>query len=223
MHISEVIEMIKEYYADGSDKQSYFTQLNPHASPNNTGHYSGCGATAWMNLFGWHNLNFMPSLLNMEPGENNDDINELTMKLHNYLHTIGIPFSDQGLTLPCFMYRGDDFAKKVLSHEVRGYKYRTRSFVGSAFGYRDGNWVFELAKEYIIDKKKPVIVGYFKDWHYAIGYGIIETTGENGEGSTYLLKVNRGWVAKEDTDNDLIVSPKDIFFCYGVEGFLSLL
>lgn len=49
-----------------------------------------------------------------------------------------------------------------------GYKYRVRSFAGAAFRYRDGDWVFEIAKEYIIEKKKPVIVYYFKDWHYAI-------------------------------------------------------
>jgi hypothetical protein len=217
-----VIEVIKEYYADGSDKQSYFTQLNPHASPNNTGHYSGCGATAWINLFGWHSLNFTPTLFNGQHRENDDYINSLTMKLHNYLYTSGIPFSNQGLTLPWCMYRGDDFAKKFLSHAANSYKYRTRSFAGSVFGYRDGNWVFEVAKEYIIDKKKPVIVGYFKDWHYAIGYGIIGTSEENGENSTYLLKINRGWGTEGDHDNDAVISPKDIFACYGVEGFAQI-
>jgi hypothetical protein len=218
----EVIEVIKEYYADGSDNQTYFTQLRPNTLPNNTRHYSGCGATVWMNLFGWHTLNFAPTLLNGEPKENNDYINHLTIQLRNYLHTLRVPFSDQGLTWPWFMGRGSGFAQKILSHNAVGYKHRIRSFAGSAFGYRDGNWVFEIAKEYIIEKKKPIIVGYFQDWHFAIGYGIIEIPMKNGEGYAYLLKVNRGWGSKEYTNNYITISPKDIFACYGIDEFKPL-
>lgn len=214
--------MIKEYYADGCDKQSYFTQLNPHTSSNNTNHYSGCGATSWMNLYGWHSLNFSPTLLNGDPRENNDYTNALTMQLHDYLHTSGIPFSKDGLTLPWFMKKGNSFAKKILSHAANGSKYRIRSFTGAVLGYRDGNWVFEIAKEYIIDKKRPVIVGYFQDWHFAIGYGIVETPMENGEGFTYLLKINRGWGSEGYAENTATISPKDIFLCYGVDEFLPL-
>jgi hypothetical protein len=215
-----VIKVIKEYYADGSNKQSYFTQISPHTLTNNTGHYSGCGATSWMNLYGWHNLNLTPSLLKGEPRENNDYTNILTMQLHNHLRTTGIPFSEDGLTLPWFMKKGDNFAEKVLSHTVNGYKYRIRSFIGSAFGHRDGDWVFEIAKEYIIEKKKPVIVGYFQDWHFAIAYGILEIPTETEGNYTYLLKINRGWGAEGYAENDATISPKDIFSCHGVDEFL---
>jgi hypothetical protein len=211
--------MVKEYYADGSDKQSYFTQLNPHSFSNSTGHYSGCGATAWMNLYGWHKLNFTPTLLKGEIRENNDYTNGLTMQLHDYLHTTGIPFSRDGLTLPWLMKKGDKFARETLLHEAIGYKYRIRSFTGAVFGYRDGNWVFEIAKEYIINKKKPVIVGYLEDWHFAIGYGILETPSETGGPSTYVLKINRAWGTEGYADNHTVVSPKDIFACYGVDEF----
>ncbi|MDF2675526.1 MAG: hypothetical protein K0R09_3798 [Clostridiales bacterium] len=214
--------MIKEYYADGSKNQSYFTQLNPHAFPNNTSHYSGCGATAWMNLYGWHNLNFTPTLLDGEPRENNDNTNTLTMQLHNYLGTLGIPFSNDGLTWPWCMAKGSNFAKEMLSHSANGYKYRIRNFAGAVFGYRDGHWVFEMVKEYIINKKKPVIIGYFDDWHFAIGYGIIETHMETERGSTYLIKINRGWGSEGYSENDTTISPKDIFSCYGIDDFLSL-
>lgn len=214
--------MIKEYYADGSDKQSYFTQINPHTPPNITNHSSGCGATAWMNLYGWHNLNFTPNLLVGEPRENNEYTNTLTIMLHDYLGTSRAPFSDQGLTWPWNIDKGLNFAKEVLSHRANEYKYRIRNFAGAFFGYRDGNWVFEVAKEYIIGKKKPVIVGYFQDWHYAIGYGIVETTMDTGGRATYLLKIKKGWGPEGDAENDGMISPKDIFACYGVDKFTPL-
>jgi hypothetical protein len=217
-----VINVIKEYYAEGSNNQCYFTQLKSHTSPNNTGHYSGCGATAWMNLIGWHNLNFTPTLLNGKPRSNNDYTNELTMQLHNYLGTIGVPFTQDGLTWPWFMKKGEKFTKEILSHTASGYNYRVISLTGPLFGYRDGNWVFEIVKDYIINKKKPVIVGYFKDTHYAIGYGIIENTNESEGVTTYHLKANRGWGPEGYVENETLISSKDIFSCYGVDEFLPL-
>jgi hypothetical protein len=120
------------------------------------------------------------------------------------------------------MAKGSNFAKEMLSHSANGYKYRIRSFAGAVFGYRDGHWVFEMVKEYIINKKKPVIIGYFDDWHFAIGYGIIETHMETERGSTYLIKINRGWGSEGYSENDTTISPKDIFSCYGIDEFLSL-
>jgi hypothetical protein len=214
--------MVKEYYADGSSRQTYFTQLSPHTPPNSTNHYSGCGATAWMNLFGWHNLNYTPSLLNGDPVENNDYINSLTMQLHDYLLTTGIPFSDQGLTWPWYMGGGCSFAKEVLSHTAKGYKYRIRNFAAAILGFMDGSWVFEIAKEYIINKKRPVIVGYFQNWHYAIGYGILEFPMGEGKPAKYLLKINNGWGTEGSLENNAEISPGDLFSCYGVDEFLPV-
>jgi hypothetical protein len=40
-----------------------------------------------MNLFGWYNLNFSPGLLSGKDTKNNEYIDQLTMRLHDYLET----------------------------------------------------------------------------------------------------------------------------------------
>lgn len=45
-------------WADGRNNHAYYNQIPAETPPNDTSHWSGCGATAWMNLYGWHDLNW---------------------------------------------------------------------------------------------------------------------------------------------------------------------
>jgi hypothetical protein len=60
------------------------------------------------------------------------------------------------------------------------------------FDYHDGYWVYELVKEYIIDKKKPVIVGYFQDWHYCIAFEVAKLKNMGVFEQSYIL-IDRAW------------------------------
>lgn len=41
------------FWAGNATDQRYYSQMNAGSSPNTSGCYSGCGATAWAMLFGW--------------------------------------------------------------------------------------------------------------------------------------------------------------------------
>ncbi|UVT18564.1 MAG: hypothetical protein H8K03_12075 [Nitrospira sp.] len=158
--------------ADAPKGHSYFLQIPQNKPPNTNDHASGCGATAWMNLFGWHNLNFTPSLLDADRRDNDPYIENLTMALHDYLGTYE-PWwtfdSDQGFTWPEDMARGFEFVRTRL-HHTADYWYR------QDWWNTDESWVFQVGRD-AIKKKRPFIVGYYSDLHYAIGYQTRECTG----------------------------------------------
>ncbi|OQW34315.1 MAG: hypothetical protein A4E19_02320 [Nitrospira sp. SG-bin1] len=139
---------------------SYFLQIPKNTPPNSNNHWSGCGATAWMNLLGWHHLNFTSSLLDADRKQNGPYIENLTMKLHDYLG---------GFTWPEDMGRGFEFLRNRLFH-TSDYWYRYDWWI------TDEYWVFKVGRD-AIRKKWPFIVGYFSDRHYAIGYQTRECTG----------------------------------------------
>lgn len=225
-----------EYYdfrlANGSNNQSYFTQLAPGESPNTTDHYSGCGATAWINLLGWHDLNFTPGLLRGEHRKNDSYTKALTMQLHNYLGTTSI-ITDDGITWPWNIKNGINFVREELEFTTNGYWIRWRTGINPLewFGYHDGYWIFDVVQEYIENKKLPVIVGYFQDWHYCIAYGTMKqkrTTlfpGPFGfiQYEQAWIQINRGWGPQDYDKNNAFITPSGLFASVGIDEFKPLL
>lgn len=185
------------FWADGYSSHSYFTQISKNTPPNNNDHASGCGPTGWMNTYGWHDLNWCNTILNGSPTTNDDYIRNLTMQLHDTLGTYE-PWwtfdSDQGFTWPADMSKGIAFTKSALHH-------------GCSYWYRhdwwntDEEWVFEVARD-ALRRKRPVIVGYYEDWHYAIAYGIAECT-KHGWRDHSWLRIYPAW-SQNDNQNKWI-------------------
>ena len=190
------------FWADGRNNRPYYSQIPPNTPPNSTPHWSGCGPTSWMNMYGWHDLNWRSSLLRGSPQYNNEYIEGLTMDLHDYLGTIWM--FGQGFTMPDDMKKGDDFAREYLHHDCSR-RYR------QDWWWTDEDWVFEVARE-IARRKRPFIVGYYQDWHYTIGYGIAEcrTHGWREHSWIRIYKPDK-WIPKET-----------IFAIYGVNYFFPI-
>lgn len=160
------------FWADGRDNHTYFLQVPPNTFPNFNGHSSGCGPTAWMNLFGWHDLNWVSSLLLGSSTTNDPLINMMTMNLHDLLGVFSWFFApDQGFTWPENMSRGYMYSHSYLKHFYQDYWYRYDYKIPTDF--TNYNWVFEVARSYA-RAKRPFIVGYYQDLHYAIGYAVAE-------------------------------------------------
>lgn len=198
------------FWADGYGNHPYYLQIPKNTHPNNNDHSSGCGANAWMNLFGWHDLNWTEELLPDEHKYNDGYINEMTMKLHDYLGTFAWPFSDQGFTWPDDMTSGYNFARIHLIN-YSGYSYR------HDWWNTDENWVFQVARD-MARRKRPFIVGYFQDTHYAIGCGIAEcrTHGWRDHGWIYIYPA---WNTNDNGDKWI---PKGtIFGIWGIYNFVG--
>ena len=203
------------YWADGYNNHPYFLQIPKNTPPNNNDHASGCGPTAWMNLIGWHDLNWTPDLLPGSHRYNDTYINLLTMACHDFIGTYE-PWwtfdADQGFTWPDDMAKGYEFIRIFLRHACR-YWYRYD------WWWTDEDWVFEVARD-VIRARRPFIVGYFQDWHYAIGYGVAECR-VHGWREHSWIKIYPAWSWNDSLDKWI---PKDtIFAIYGVYDFHPLL
>jgi hypothetical protein len=204
----------KYFWADGYSSHTYFLQLSKNSPPNNNDHASGCGPTAWMNLYGWHDINWRASLLSGSQTTNNPYIENLTMDLHDYLGTFE-PWwtlgADQGFTWPKDMKKGLKFAKSRFLHD-------------SSYWYRydwwntDEPWVFEVARD-SARKKRPFIVGYYEDWHYAIGYGIAECT-KHGWKKHSWIKIYPAWRTNDSQNKWIPIGT--IFGIYAAYDFSPL-
>lgn len=203
---------VREHFsADGSTNHPYYLQIPKNTPPNDNNHKSGCGATAWMNIFGWHDLNWIPELLTGQQIYNNSYIKNLTMELHDYLGTFAWPFSDKGFTWPGDMPKGYNFARERLYHDY-SYWYRYD------WWNTDENWVFEVARS-LARAKRPFIVGFFQNLHYAIGYQIAECK-THGWKKHSMIRIYPA-LKKDDSKNKWI--PKGtIFAIYGVYDFVPI-
>jgi hypothetical protein len=197
--------------------RSYFQQITRHTGLNYTDHDSGCGPTAWMNLIGWNDLNWTPTLLEGNPRHNRDSpaIDQLTMGLHHFLGTSDPPYiwwnDDQGYTAPDTMMDGVLFIERRLGHS-------TRYWCRASWPSSDVDWLFEVARS-VARAGRPFIVGYWEDWHYALGYEIAECANHGWETHSWI-RVFPAW--SENDNDDKWVSKGDIFGVYGVYEFTQL-
>jgi hypothetical protein len=152
------------FWADGINQHPYYLQISANTAPNNTSHASGCGPTAWMNLCGWHDRNWTNTIFPGDHQTNDSYINDMTMRFHDYLGTMWM--FGQGFTAPWDMDLGYGCIANHLSQRC-SYWYR------EDWWNTDEPWVFEVARD-SARNKRPFIVGYYQDMHYAIGYGIAE-------------------------------------------------
>jgi hypothetical protein len=203
------------FWADGFANHTYYTQIPKNTPPNNNDHASGCGSTAWMNIFGWHDRNWTPDLLAGSLVSNDPYIEDLTMAGHDYLGTYEPWFTfdaDQGFTWPSDMVSGYNFARTYFG-QACSYWYR------HDWWNTDETWVMEPARD-VIRARRPFIVGYFQDWHYAIGYGVAECKTHGWEDHAWI-KIYPGWRANDSQDKWI---PKGtIFAVYGVYSFFPVL
>jgi hypothetical protein len=199
------------YWADGYYSHPYYKQIPKNTAPNNNDHSSGCGPTSWMNIYGWHDINWRQTILNGTQTTNNSYIENLTMDLHNKLGTFE-PWwtfgADQGFTWPEDMEKGISFPKEKFQHSC-SYWFR------HDWWNTDEEWVFAVARD-SARKKRPFVVGYYEDWHYAIGYGIAECT-KHGWKEHSWIRIYPAW-STNDSQNKWIPMGT-IFGIYAVYDF----
>ena len=197
-----------------STARTYFLQIAKNTPPNNNDHASGCGPTAWMNLFGWHDKNWCNTILQGSTTYNDATIDNLTMELHDRLGTYE-PWwtfgADGGFTWPGDMGKGIDFAKSRFGHDC-GYWYRYD------WWNTDEPWVFRVARD-AARSGRPFIVGYYSDRHYAIGYKIRECT-KHGWQEHSWIRIYPAWDTNDSDDKWIPMGT--IFGIWAVYDFYPL-
>lgn len=133
---------------------------------------SGCAANAWMNLIGWYDLHFNPSLISGRRLRNDSVIDNM---MRNIVSTLGTKkLRGQGLTWPRNMERVRNYIWSNLKHRANSMKgvWKTNADVCGMGG--DKKNLIKLVGE-SIKKGYPCIVGINtgKDalsLHYCIAY-----------------------------------------------------
>ncbi len=199
------------WWIPAMNNRPYILQLSANTGVNHTNCASGCGPTAWINIYAWHRLNsfFAP----VEYSKYNTTwIDEQTMELRSYLRTRRL-FCN-GFTWHYRMGRGIPFAETAYN---LGAFYHWR---WSLFGWvrnSDSAWVFQVAREMAKIYEGPFVVGYFSDWHYAVGYAIAECRGHGWRRHSWAY-IYPAW-SRNDSDNKWI-NKRNIFGIWGVHYFV---
>lgn len=174
-----------EYSAIGYNPKLYYPQLEP-SDPLNTskGMYTGCGASAFLNLFRWHDTYWTPELI---PNQDFYSYQPTTMAyyLNSLRDALGTfeSVGDLGATFWWNMTEGVDFVAEKMGHVAEW------ATADGEPGFAD---MASFAKNALQVYGKPVIIGYWADIHYDIAYHAFQVGGE-----TYFL-APAGWVIGTD-------------------------
>lgn len=167
-----------EFWAGNSLSQRLYRQIRPRTGPNNKGCYSGCGATAWAMLFGWADYQagngnaawkHRWGIYRQNGGKGADDVaprymdngvNLMTWEIRNHIDTWC--WTTSGATFPWDMNEASEYLKGrsgcrlSTSYNVLGIH---------TSGLR------EKARDSIINRKTPAIIGTGWLKHYPLAYG----------------------------------------------------
>jgi len=201
----------------GKTDRPYYQQLNAHEAPNNVSYSSGCGPTAWANLYGWFDLHMSKNLLPGDHKSNDAYINNLTVSLRDYLGTDQFPGTDQAYTTPDDMFYGVFFSMLYLNHNC---------FYDCVWGspiYCDSDPIYKTIRDSIVNYHRPSIVGHdhgiFSE-HYGICFAIDEGTSPNPLGPLPIYWVNMTIYPCWGEDNDdYEIGVDDVFAAYSVHSF----
>ncbi len=112
----------------------------------------------------------------------------------------------QGFTYPSRISRGLGFAETTLGF---------RSSYWWRWSFTRKNWVFSVARD-LARRQRPFIVGYFSDWHYAIGYGVAECQTHGWERHSWVY-IYPAW--RTNNTQDKWIPKSTIFGIWGVYNF----
>ncbi len=189
------------------DSMPRYLQIPANTSPNTTSCASGCGPTAWMNIYGWHHLNGWSSRIELYGARYNTlQIDYLTMGIRSRIKTSRLACN--GFTWHYNMKYGLHYARDTWN--VQPYYWWRWSLRPSK-----RNWIYSVARD-MMRSERPFIVGYFSDWHYAIGFGTAECT-RCGWDRHAWLRIYPAW--RTDNRDDKWIRKSDIFGIWGVYSF----
>ncbi len=186
----------QEWSAWGLDQKPDFRQYIL-----SDGNNVGCGPCAWMNLIGWYDLNFTPSLLPGRTTKNNDDIRGKMDILRGYLPT-KTAFGKR-FVYPWHMGRGYEYyILKALGYTSLDFSedYCKSLDIGGACGSKTD--IIKVV-EGALKRGYPVIVGlnrggvadFWGNWgsqdhHYCIAYKFLQCLNEPYEEDPNWILVN---------------------------------
>ena len=181
-------------WAGTDDDQRWYTQIPPNTPPNTADCFTGCGATAWMMLFGWADYRasegdpmwdasygMFGGVAEVAPDTRDADIDTLTLENRDYIETACQ--SDQGRTWPWDM----DQAKQYLSSRTNSSPSLTTNFNTVPIptdGLRD------RADASIRGNRPPIIAQGVE--HYSLAYGYRKKNCRFGR-DKHEFKINTGW------------------------------
>ncbi|MCD9188596.1 MAG: RICIN domain-containing protein [Pyrinomonadaceae bacterium] len=190
-------------WAAHHNDQRLYDQINAHTGVNTSNCYSGCGATAWAMLFGWGDHRAWEqdptwvgrSGLYRENGGYGADahaplyqdagVNNMMWEIRNHIGTF-CAFGS-GATLPSTMWKA--------SYYLSGRTYTTLSTNYNIFGF-GLPWLRDQARDSIVNRDVPAIIGTGFLSHYPLAYGYQERS----------RKINLGFWQATDYDRQFYVN-----------------
>ena len=168
------------FFAGTHSDQRLYSQFAGGSSPNTSSCYSGCGATAWAMLMGWGD--FQASVNNptwsnrwglyrvnggygnnaVAPATMDSGVRNMTWELRNRVGTFCNPFNDSGATAPWNMDGAGGYLKNRSGASLSTHY--------NVFGVHETR-LREKARDSIIDRKVPAIIGTGWLTHYPLAYG----------------------------------------------------
>ncbi|MBN1890035.1 MAG: hypothetical protein JW850_18710 [Thermoflexales bacterium] len=170
----------------GTEHQRMYSQMAANTGPNTSDCWSGCGATAWAMLFGWADYEATNPAWNYWSGrwgiyrENggygNDAVAPVSMdsgvqnmiwEIRGHIDTWcaclwGMCISDGGATFPSDMDEAADYLKGRTNVSLDTHY--------NVFGWTEGR-LREYARDSILYRKTPAIIGTGWLKHYPLAYG----------------------------------------------------
>jgi hypothetical protein len=190
-------------WAAHHNDQRLYDQIAKNTGVNTSNCWSGCGATAWAMLFGWgdhrageqdptwlgrfglYRENGGYGLDARAPLYQNAGINNMMWEIRNDINTFCL--FGNGATLPSTMWKA--------SFYLSGRTYASISTNYNAFGF-GLPWLRNAARDSIVDRDVPVIIGTGFLSHYPLAYGYQERS----------RKVNLGFWQATDYDRQFYVN-----------------
>lgn len=182
------------YYAEGYERSPKLRQIPKNTGVNDTGNWSGCGATAWTTFIRWHDLLWTPELLLGSQDVNGDDWgpighpnreeeyncynDRVIMELNDVLQTHGVQWNDTGYVWEWDMDQGFDYIEG-LGHDT-----------SSRTHWESHSTSVQKAHDYIRYKHRPVVI--MTPGHYCVLEGFCHNLNTQLFDKQWLY-INTGW------------------------------
>jgi hypothetical protein len=197
----------KDYiYRWVSGQHGYYTQIPAHSGYNTTDCYSGCNNNAWLNIFGWWDLNMSKS--NLIPTTSTGETCPLYRDTQPRMDVLDP--AQMSLRSLCGTFCSSGEGATLWSDAYKGYKYVVNKGYGYSYNYQWCLWsgcssnLADILTDCIGNNYRPAQVG--ANSHFYVGYGYAQWADNTDWTWAYCYP---GW--STDESDDVWISWNDMY------------
>ncbi len=188
----------KDYiYRWVSGQHGYYTQIPAHSGYNTTDCYSGCNNNAWLNIFGWWDLNMSKS--NLIPTTSTGETCPLYRNTQPRMDVLDP--AQMSLRSLCGTFCSSGGGATLWSNAYKGYKYAQNKGYGYSYSYQWCLWsgcssnLANILTDCIGNNYRPAQIG--ANSHFYVGYGYAQWADDTDLTWAYCYP---GWSTNESDD-----------------------